>query len=89
MKLFCAIASVLFSLNFNAFAQIPSDASLRIYLNKLTETNFSGAISNTQPDIEYEIQQKESKTNWISMGFQTFNETFNDFFNMINQRSGI
>jgi hypothetical protein len=66
MKTFCAIASVLFLMNFNAFAQIPSDRYLRI---NLSETNFSGIISNTQPDIQYEIQRKQDKTNWISMGF--------------------
>jgi len=66
MKKFCAVVSVLFLLNFYAFAQIPSDRYLRIYLS---ETNFSGIISNTQPDISYEIQRKQDKTNWISMGF--------------------
>jgi hypothetical protein len=55
-KFFCAIASLLFLMSFNAFAQIPSDKYLRI---SLSETTFSGIISNTQPDVQYEIQVME------------------------------
>ena len=58
MKFFCAIASLLFLMSFNAFAQIPSDKDLRI---NLSGTKFSGIISNTQPDIQYEIQRKQDE----------------------------
>jgi alpha-tubulin suppressor-like RCC1 family protein len=74
MKFFCAIASLLFLMSFNAFAQIPSDKYLRI---SFSETNFSGIISNTQPDVQYEIQRKQDKTNWISMGFVLGSEMTN------------
>jgi alpha-tubulin suppressor-like RCC1 family protein len=74
MKHFCAIASVLFLMTLNTFAQIPSDRYLRIFLSK---TNFLGIVSNTQPDVLYEIQRKQGKTNWISMGFVDGSEMTN------------
>ncbi|MCU0782522.1 MAG: carboxypeptidase-like regulatory domain-containing protein, partial [Verrucomicrobia bacterium] len=66
-KLF-AIATVFLLLNFVAFSQIPSDKNLRIGINNLSGANFSGTISNTEPDISYEIQRKQGQTNWISVG---------------------
>src|ERR1039457_928786 len=77
MKLFYVIVSVIFLLIFDAFAQIPSDANLRIQINSLSETNFSGTISNTQPDIQYEVQRRQDRTNWVSMGFVLGSETTN------------
>jgi len=34
-----------------AFAQIPSDANLRILISSLSETNVSGIVSNTQTGV--------------------------------------
>jgi hypothetical protein len=72
-----AIATAFLLLNFVAFAQIPSDANLRIGVNNLSETNFSGTVSNTEPDIQYEIQRKQSVTNWTSIGCVYGSETRN------------
>jgi len=72
-----AIATVFLLLNFVVFAQIPSDANLRIGVNNLSETNCSGTVSNTEPDIQYEIQRKQGPTNWISVGFVLGSETTN------------
>lgn len=71
------IASVFFLLNFVTLAQIPSDASLKICAINLSKTNYSGVISNTQPDVEYEIQSKPNRTNWVSLGFVLGSETMN------------
>ena len=77
MKTIFAIAGAFLLLNFAVFAQIPSDADLRIGVNNLSETNFSGTVSNTEPDISYEIQRKQSRTNWISVGLVLGSETTN------------
>jgi len=66
MKFPSAIASALLLIHFSIFAQIPSDKYLGIYFS---ETNSSGILSNTQPDVSYEFQYKQGKTNWISEGF--------------------
>jgi hypothetical protein len=71
------IASIFLLLNFVAFAQIPSDSNLRIGVNSLSETNFSGTVSNTQPDVQYEIQRKQGRTNWVSVGFVYGSEATN------------
>lgn len=64
-------------------AQIPSDANLRMEVNNLSETNFWGNVSNTEGDVQYEIQRKQSVTNWVSVGFfygaETTNRTPFDF----------
>ncbi|HLZ15772.1 MAG TPA: hypothetical protein VKQ08_01980, partial [Cyclobacteriaceae bacterium] len=62
------ISGVFLSLNLAVFAQIPSDANLQVRISTLSETNISGIISNTQPDIQYEIQLKQGRTNWMSAG---------------------
>ena len=77
MKMLFAIVGVFLLLNFAAFAQIPSDANLRIRVDNLSETNFSGIISNTEPDISYEIQRKQGRTDWISVGLVLGSETTN------------
>lgn len=77
MKTIFEIASVFLLLDFVAFAQIPSDANLRIGVNSLSETNFSGAVSNTEPDISYEIQRKQGRTDWVSVGVVLGSETTN------------
>jgi hypothetical protein len=64
-------------LDFAAFAQIPSDAYLRIQVSSLSETNLLVTISNTIGDVQYEIQRKQGKTNWVSMGFILGSETTN------------
>jgi len=71
------IVSVILSLNFNIIAQIPSDANLKVQVNSLSETNCSVTISNTHRDIQYEIQCKRDKTNWVSLGFVFGSETTN------------
>jgi hypothetical protein len=64
------IAVVIITLvNLIASAQIPSDTNLRLQIDNSSATNCSGIISNTQPDVQYEFQYKQSRTNWISLGF--------------------
>jgi hypothetical protein len=72
-----AIIGLIMLLNFVAFAQIPSDANLRILINSLSETNVSLIVSNTQEDVLYEVQLKQNKTNWVSLGFQNGSEIIN------------
>ena len=76
MKIICAVAGVFFLLS-SAFAQIPSDANLQIEVNNLSETNFSGVVSDTEPDIWYEIQRKQGRTNWVSVGMLLGSERTN------------
>lgn len=52
-----------------AYAQIPSDLDLRISTKSLSETNVSVLVSNTKQDVLYELQIKQNKTNWVSLGF--------------------
>jgi hypothetical protein len=77
MKKNFAITTIFIFLNFVAFSQIPSDKNLRIGINNLSETNFSGTVSNTEPDIQYEIQRKQGQTDWVSVGFIFGSETTN------------
>jgi hypothetical protein len=61
-----AIASLIMLLNFVVFAQIPSDANLRIQITAQPGTNIpgiyiSGMVSNTQPDVSYEMQYRQNK----------------------------
>ena len=72
-----AIAGLIMLLDAVAFAQIPSDANLCIQIKNLTETNVSLIISNTKEDVLYEIQIKQSKTNWVSLGFENGSEITN------------
>lgn len=76
MKIVFTIAGVLLLLN-SAFAQIPSDTNLRIEVNNLSGANFSGTVSNTEPDVSYEIQRKQGRTNWVSVGVFLGSETTN------------
>ena len=77
MKINFAIVTAFLLLNFVAFAQIPSDKFLRIGVKSLSETNFSGTVSNTEPDITYEIQRKQGQAGWVSVGFILGSETTN------------
>src|ERR1035438_6442109 len=77
MKVFVPIAATVLFLGLNSFGQIPSDQNLSIEINNLSETNFSGIVSNTEPDVQYEIQRKQIATNWISMGVILGSETTN------------
>ena len=72
-----AILGLVMLLNFVAFAQIPSDTTLGIEITSRSRTGISGIISNTEADIQYEIQYKENKTNWISLGFVNGSEITN------------
>lgn len=77
MKEFVTIGATVFFLSFNSFGQIPSDQNLSIKINNLSETNFSGIVSNTHPDVQYEFQDKQNRTNWVSFGFVLGSETTN------------
>lgn len=77
MKQFVPIAVTVLFLSFNSFGQIPSDQNLSIEINNLSETNFSGIVSNTRPDVQCEFQYKQGRTNWISLGFVIGSETTN------------
>jgi hypothetical protein len=61
-----------------AFAQVPSDATLRIQITSLSKTNISVTISNTQAEVLYELQYKQNRTNWISLGFDNGSEMTNE-----------
>ena len=64
-----AIVGLVILLNFVAFAQIPSDTTLRIQITSRSEPGISGIVSNTQADVLYEIQYRENRTNWLSSGY--------------------
>jgi hypothetical protein len=69
-----AIAGLVMALSFAALAQIPSDANLVIQVTALAGTNIpgtyvSGVVSNTESDVLYEMQYRQNKTNWNSLGF--------------------
>ncbi len=72
-----AIVGLAMFLNVVAFAQIPSDANLRILISNISETNVSGIVSNTQADVLYEFQYKQNRTNWVSLGFEHGSEISN------------
>lgn len=72
-----AIVGLVMLLNFVAFAQIPSDTNLRIQITSRSETGISGIVSNTQADVYYELQYKQSRTNWVSLGFVPGSEITN------------
>jgi hypothetical protein len=72
-----AIFGLLILLAANAFSQIPSDANLHILIKNLSETNVSLIVSNTKEDVMYEVQIKQSKTNWVSLGFEYGSEITN------------
>jgi hypothetical protein len=72
-----AIISLMMLIGVIGFSQIPSDANLRIQINSLSETNVSLIVSNTKEDVLYEIQLKQNKTNWVSLGFQNGSEITN------------
>lgn len=63
--------------NLLAFAQIPSDTSLRIEITNCSKNGISGIVSNTEANIQYELQYKEGRTNWLSLGFIFGSETAN------------
>jgi hypothetical protein len=72
-----AIVGLIMLLNFVAVAQIPSDTNLRIQITSRSETGISGIVSNTQADVYYEIQYKQNRTNWVSLGFNSGPEITN------------
>lgn len=77
MKKFISVAATVLFLTFKSFAQIPSDQNLLIETKNLSGNNFSGIVSNTEPDVQYEIQRKQNATNWISLGIILGSETTN------------
>jgi hypothetical protein len=77
MKEFVTIGATVFFLSFNSFGQIPSDQHLSIEIHNLSETDFSGIASNTEADVQYEIQRRQNATNWISIGVVLGSETTN------------
>ena len=72
-----AIVGLVVLLNIVAFAQIPSDADLRIQITSRLESNVLGIVSNTQADVQYEFQYKQNRTNWVSLGFVPGSEITN------------
>jgi hypothetical protein len=71
------IAGLVMLLNFVVFAQIPSDANLRLQITRRSETGVSVIVSNTQADVLYEFQYKQNRTNWVSLGFNNGSEISN------------
>jgi hypothetical protein len=74
------IVALVMLLNITGFAQIPSDTTLSIEIISGSKTpvpiprifslnGYVGVVSNTQPDVLYEFQYKQNRTNWISLGF--------------------
>lgn len=77
-----AIVGLVMLLNIVAFAQIPSDTTLHIQITAQPGTNIpgiyiSGIVSNTQPDVLYEMQYRQNRTNWVSLGFFNGSEITN------------
>lgn len=75
-------------LNITGFAQIPSDTTLSIEIINRSKApvpiprifslnGYVGVVSNTQPDVLYEFQYKQNRTNWISLGFNNGSEITN------------
>jgi hypothetical protein len=77
MKSLFAIAGIFLLINFVASAQIPSDANLRLQIYSLSSTNLSGIVSNTKTDVQYEFRYRQSRSNWVSLGFIFGSETTN------------
>jgi hypothetical protein len=74
------IVALVMLLNITGFAQVPSDTTLSIEIISgskapvpipriFSTTGYLGVVSNTQPDVLYEFQYKQNRTNWISLGF--------------------
>ncbi len=62
------VALVMF-LSITAVAQIPSDTTLDIHIVNLSKTRIALIASNAEPNVMYELQYKQSRTNWFSLGF--------------------
>ena len=90
-------------LNVTGLAQIPSDTTLSIQITSrsnapisriFSKVGYLGIVSNTQPDVLYESQYKQSRTNWVSLGFIPGPETTNVMIfyiptNLVPPNSGI
>lgn len=62
------VALVMF-LSITAVAQIPSDTTLDIHIVNLSKARIALIASNAVPNVMYELQYKQSRTNWFSLGF--------------------
>jgi hypothetical protein len=80
---FILLGSVAFALSlFNPilFAQIPSDTTLSFQIARRPNAGLMIVVSNTQADVLYELQYKQSRTNWLSLGFNYGSELTNFTF---------
>jgi len=56
-------------LGITGFSQIPSDTTLDIHIFNLSKARIALIASNAEPNVMYELQYKQSRTNWFSLGF--------------------
>lgn len=75
-----AIVGLTMLLNFVGFSQIPSDTTLGIEITNVSSAGVLGIVTNTQTDVLYEFQYKQSRTNWVSLGFGNGSELTNTMF---------